>query len=90
MIIFSSLFIYNIDFSKTLKNKQKINNCASELRAKEFSLKQAKLVKRKSVDPLNANEQDTRAEAGEIRSILTVEHAFGKTALLATSANVAV
>ena len=32
---------------------------ASELRAEELSLEQAKLVKRKSVDPLNANEQDS-------------------------------
>ncbi len=32
---------------------------ASELRAKEFSLEQAMLVKRKSADPLSANEQES-------------------------------
>jgi len=36
-------------------------NRASELRLEEFSLEQAKLVKRKSAMLLNANEQDTSA-----------------------------
>ncbi len=36
-------------------------NRASEPRLEEFSLEQAKLVKRKSVTPFNANEQDTFA-----------------------------
>ena len=31
---------------------------ASELRAKGFSLEETKFLKRKTVDPLNANEQD--------------------------------
>ena len=31
---------------------------ASELRAKVFSLEETKFLKRKTVDPLNANEQD--------------------------------
>ena len=34
-------------------------NRASEQSAKELSLEQAELVKRKSVDTFNANEQDT-------------------------------
>lgn len=36
---------------------------ASELRAEELSLEEARLLKRKSIDPLNANEQDKSRQA---------------------------
>ena len=47
----------------------------SEPRLKEFSLEQAKLVKRKSVDTFNANEQDTFAQPfkkGTFNSVIFV------------------
>ena len=59
------------------------SNRASELRAKEFSLEQAKLVKRKSVDPLIANEQDTSAPVNwksrrEVAFLMYFNDRFGR------------
>ena len=42
----------------------------SELRAKVFSLEETKFLKRKTVDPLNANEQDS-PPIDTIKEILT-------------------
>lgn len=45
--------------TKTTKQSFVLGSSANEQRAKEFSLEQARLVKRKSVDPFNASEQDS-------------------------------
>lgn len=47
-------FIFGVSWYEN----SKLEFGASELRAKVLSLEQAKLVKRKTVDPLHANEQE--------------------------------
>ena len=53
--LLSGFFNFRMIDAKT----PKLEFGARALRAEELSLEQAELVKRKSVDPLNATEQDT-------------------------------
>ena len=59
----SLLFCVEIRGREPTNRKVCLGSSASELRAKELSMEQVKLVKRKSVDPLNASEQDKSTAA---------------------------